>query len=200
MSATVEHIVGRNVEQARADPAGLLGDDSRCDTVGRHRFAGRGLGTVDVSEGRAVHDDIRLGVSYRAGHGVPDANVDIVQVERHDGAPPRHGSLKLEADLTRRAEDQRAYAHSNQTREPSTGAAASAAETIGATPAGIGHSMPISRSFHRMQQFEPPSYGVVHLYVTSADSLSTRNPCANPSGIQSWRPSPAPRVTPTQHP
>src|ERR1043166_2811744 len=67
--AAVEYIIRRQVNETDARTLRGVGDYARRDAVGLHRFVGTALGAVDVGEGRAVDDELRLRVGDGAIHG-----------------------------------------------------------------------------------------------------------------------------------
>jgi hypothetical protein len=117
-SRSVEHVVGRVVDEERARVAGRAGEE-----VGRSRVDGEGgerlpFRRVHAVVGRGVEDDVRSLARDEGRDRRRVGGVDFAEVPRPHDLPPEEGD-ELAPELARRADDDGPHAPIDSARAKS---------------------------------------------------------------------------------
>ena len=163
---SVEHVIGRIVDQERAALPGLFRHDSGRFAIDLHGQGRLGLRLVDRSVGRGVDDDLRRTVLNPFPDGVRAGEVNVGKVGANEPAHGRKRAAEFPADLSDPAEEKDSrWIHKAETEAEGgsgnqesrqnrlstgssrkNGARASRGDSLGAA---TGHLMPTSGSSHR---------------------------------------------------
>src|SRR5262249_14262986 len=139
----VEHVVGRVMDEERADPAGLLRHDVNGSAVHRGGEPFLILSLVDRRIGGGVYDDVGLETVNELRQPLRPRQVALPAVKRDYVPERREAAAKFPPDLSVGPRNQQPHGNSSASRSDTL--ALSLAESVGST--SVGQSMPIAGSF-----------------------------------------------------